>query len=117
MHIRRIPGLEGSKDFILFGFPSLRRRRPDFRPDDSFQLRDGYLVIREMIECRSLGVPEQALRTDPVRKFPLPGLVGRPADCDGLFGVREQLFFEELCMVMRRLDLLQLIAEQSEDSF
>ena len=83
----------------------------NFRPHDSFQLRDGDFVISEMIERHRLGVPEQALRGNPVGKSRLPGLVGRLAGRKGFFGLRENLFLEELHVVMRRLDFLQLIAE------
>jgi hypothetical protein len=54
------------------------------------------------------------LRGNPVEKFPRAGLVGRPACGKGFFRLRENLFLEEFCMVIRRLDLLQLIAEQPE---
>jgi hypothetical protein len=102
------------KAFILFGFLSFLKCWANFRPYDSFQLRDGDLVIGEMPQRRGLGFPKQALRRNPVEKFPRAGLVGRPACRKGFFGLRENLFLEELHMVMRRLDLLQLIAEQPE---
>ena len=80
------------KDFILFGFLTSRRSRANFRPNDSFQLRDGDFVISEMIQRSRLGIPQQALRGNPIGKPPRPRLVGRPAGRKGRFGLRENSF-------------------------
>src|SRR6266496_4095173 len=95
-------------------FPWLGWLRIKFRADDCLQLSDSHLVMRQVLASHRFDVAQVALRGDPIEKRRFTRLVTQLCRLKCLLRLWHELVAEQLDVMMKRLDLCQLIAQQSQ---
>src|SRR5213593_1348454 len=95
-------------------FPWLGWLRIKFCANDCLQLSDSHLVMSQMLASHRFDVAQVALCADPIEKRRFSRLITQLCSLKCLLRLRHELVAEKFDMMMKRLDLCQLIAQQPQ---
>src|SRR5213593_4113773 len=95
-------------------FPWLGWLRIKFCADDCLQLSDCHLVMRQMLASHGFDVAQVALRANPIEKRRFSRLVTQLCRLKCLPCLGHELVAEQLDVMMKCLDLCQLIPQQPQ---
>src|SRR6266542_1853767 len=100
-----------------WGFPCFRWlawRRVKFSADDCLQLSNSHLVMRQMLASHRFDIAQVALRANPIEERRFSRLITQLCRLKCLLRLWHELVAEQLDVMMKRLDLCQLIPQQPQ---